>query len=92
MMFTLKSMLILTAIRASAAPATPEIQRLNLTRYVRSMPAFTDAGLSAVTLSEFRVSLQYPSGKSGTGGLLVVFDALSGYFTTYLDSNPNLIC
>jgi hypothetical protein len=77
---------MLATVAAISMQGASQIQPANSMRSDRGIEVFTDAGRGVVTLREFEVNLRYPSGKSGRGAFLLVFDPVFGYFTEYFDS------
>ena len=65
-----------TCLRAGP-PAIREVMR---TAGDRILTALSDRGGTPVNVSEARIDLDFPSGKSGKGTLLVVFELATGNY------------
>jgi hypothetical protein len=71
--------LALFVAMAAAAPA-PGIRTVAETTDERTLSVATALGDSSVSARQMRVDLDFPSGKSGKGSLLILFEPSTGYF------------
>jgi hypothetical protein len=74
----LNVLLALTVVPVLMAGA--KIEPVTSTGADLAFPAFTNTGGILLTGREMMVDITYPSGKSGKGDLVILFDSTSGYF------------